>query len=85
MTPGHHTLVRNVSDSVTFEEVKYKSHVQTCEPHECHTVTITALNAEGRLIFVNVAACDWGGWVFKIKSGTLNDLSLSCDHDGCAV
>ena len=29
--PGHDTMVRNVTDRGTFGEVKYQTHVNSCE------------------------------------------------------
>ncbi len=46
MIPGHHTHMGNVTDSVTFKEVKYKSHVQSCEGH---TKTKTERNKQTTL------------------------------------
>lgn len=49
MTSGHHTLMRNVSDRVTFEDVRYKDRVQ--QRDESHSRT--AISKLTKLLSVN--------------------------------
>lgn len=48
MSPGHHTHMRNVTDSVTFEEVKCKSHMQSYE----HVKTQTGRSKAFHFVYV---------------------------------